>query len=64
MIWLGNIEEWTIEANRAGSRVVRGGAYNESGSTAPSSGRGFFVPDYFATTTRFSLCNLYKLINH
>ena len=41
----GNCWEWTQEARSAGSRILRGGNYNESGSNCPASDRGSNVPD-------------------
>jgi len=41
----GNVSEWTMEASNSGSRVVRGGSYNNYGSDYPASNRYNCTPD-------------------
>ena len=42
----GNVYEWTMEANDTNCRVVRGGNYNNSGSTFPASFRYVGPPSH------------------
>ena len=41
----GNVFEWTMEANNTDNRVLRGGAYSDTGIVNPTSVRGFDSPN-------------------
>ena len=40
----GNVRDWTMEADSAGSRVSRGGSYNYGGDGYPADGRSDYGP--------------------
>ena len=49
----GNVEEWTMEADSTGCRVLRGGVYIYSGSLLPASSLNFNIPDSSNSTDGF-----------
>ncbi len=51
----GNIWEWTMEAQNNDSRVVRGGHYNNSGSSSPVSARYNYNPSVSGVGVGFRL---------
>ena len=58
----GNCWEWTQEAQVTTSRIYRGGAYNNSGSSAPSSDRNNFNPNV-TSSSYSSRPALYVVLN-
>ncbi len=58
----GNMYDWTMEANSAYGRLLRGGYYDSSSNGFPASNRGFNNPSSSVSHFRRAWRTLYKVI--